>query len=223
MEAAGQIVSVYSLTYAIGAPFLAAIAARWGRGHIVIGALAAFALANVMSALAASFPAMLAVRILAGFCAALFAPAAYALAAELAPQSRRGSALALVSLGLAASTVVGVPAGSWVGLHIGWRACFLLIAALSAVGVVGLLAGRISDARATPAEYRISLKLRLAPIVHVPVLLALLPMLLWSTAYFTVYTYAAPFLAARLPTISLASLLLVPGLGCLVGNRLGGD
>lgn len=223
LEAAGQIVSVYSLTYAIGAPILAAISVRWSLGHVVVGALAAFSVANILSALAPSFPTMIGVRLLAGICAALFAPSAYALAAQIAPKRRRGSALALVSLGLAASTVIGVPIGSWVGIHTGWRLCFLLIAALSALGTVGLLlARRMPDARASAAGFPTSFSQRLAPIIRVPVLLALLPMLLWSTAYFTVYTYAAPFLTAALPTTSLATLLLVLGFGCLTGNRLGG-
>jgi MFS transporter, DHA1 family, inner membrane transport protein len=221
-EAAGQIVSVYSLTYAFGAPLLAAIAAKWGRGHVVVGALAAFAVVNVMSALVPSYSLMLAVRFLAGICAALFAPAAYALATELTPQGRRGSALALVSMGLAVSTVVGVPAGSWVGIHLGWRASFLLIAALSAVGVFGLLTGKISETSSSSGESQTSLKAGLAPVARLPVLLALLPMLLWSTAYFTVYTYAALFLARQLPTTNVAALFLALGLGCLVGNRLGG-
>jgi len=105
IEAAGQVVSAYSLTYAFGAPLIAAAVSRWRRGQVVIAGLAMFTVANLLSA---------------------------------------------------------------------------------------------------------------------PVLLALLPMLMWSTGYFAVYIYLAPMLASWTSSDHLAELLLVFGLGCLAGNRMGG-
>ena len=102
LDAAGQVVTAYALTYALGAPLLAAVTARLPRGRTVTVALACFALANALCALAPTYWLLLGARVLAGVAAALYTPTAYALAAALARPERRGSALAAVAFGLTA-------------------------------------------------------------------------------------------------------------------------
>src|SRR2546430_10349195 len=74
---AGQLVTVFSLTYGLGAPVLAAITGRWPRNQVAMIALGAFCLVNVGSALAPTFPLLLLTRLLAGCFAAVYAPLAY--------------------------------------------------------------------------------------------------------------------------------------------------
>lgn len=92
---AGQLVTVFSFTYGLGAPVLAAIAGRWSRNRVLLGALAAFSLFNLASALAPNFSLLLLTRVLVGCSAALFGPLAYTVGASLAPPEKRGRALAL--------------------------------------------------------------------------------------------------------------------------------
>jgi predicted MFS family arabinose efflux permease len=219
-ETAGQIVSAYSFTYAAGAPFLAAAFARIDRQRIILAALAAFAATNLLCALAPAFLVLMAARVLAGACASLYTPTAYVTAAGLVHPSRRGAGLAAVAFGLSSSAVLGVPLGTWLGQHFGWRATFLLVAALSGVGTIALCVLRVGTARlpeATPG-----LAARLAPLARPAVLIALLPSFLWSTAGFALYTYIAPLAADRLPGANIAGLLLAFGIGGIVGSQLGG-
>lgn len=139
---AGQLVTVYSLLYGFGAPLLAAVLAPFSWKPVLIGSLFGFSLANVASALSPSFGFLMGCRVLAGACAAIVSPTAYALAATLASDNTRGRALAMVGFGSSAATVVGVPLGTWIGQSLGWPVTFGLIAGLSALaGMVLSLVG----------------------------------------------------------------------------------
>ncbi|HZR42619.1 MAG TPA: MFS transporter, partial [Ktedonobacteraceae bacterium] len=90
---AGQLVTVYALTYGLGAPLLAVFLASFSSRWVLIAALLGFSLTNAASALAPSFGFLIGCRILAGACAAIVSPASYALAATLASDAKRGLAL----------------------------------------------------------------------------------------------------------------------------------
>ncbi|GHO72725.1 hypothetical protein KSD_04960 [Ktedonobacter sp. SOSP1-85] len=169
---AGQLVTVFSLTYGLGAPVLAAVTSRWSRNRMLLLSLGAFCLANIGSALAPTFSLLLLTRFLAGCCAATFAPLAYTTGTSLAPAEKRGQALALVVLGLTVATVFGSPLGTWVGEHFGWRLSFGLVAALAGIAFLALLIRDLPKTASTPA---LSLKARLAPIAEPQLLLALAP------------------------------------------------
>lgn len=221
LEAAGQVVTAYALTYALGAPLLAAFTARLPRGRTVTVALGIFALANAPCALAPSYPLLIAARVMAGVAAALYTPTAYALAASLAQPDRKGSALAAVALGLTASAVLGVPFGAFLGQRLGWHATFWFVALLSAAAVTVLLSSPPRGASADGAAPA-GLGARFAPLARPAVLLALLPSLLWCTANFTSYTYLGAALAERHAPDAVVALFLIYGLGGLAGSQAGG-
>ncbi len=216
---AGQLVTVYSLLYGFGAPVLAAVLAPFSRKHILIGALFGFSLANVASALAPSFGFLIGCRILAGVCAAVVSPTAYALAATLASDNARGRALAMVGFGSSAATVVGVPLGAWIGQTLGWPVTFSLVAGLSALAGVTLSLVGIPS---IPIPSTISLGARFSLMVHPLLVLALFPTFFWSMAHFTLYTYVALFLQQTTHSRNVSSFLLIWGAGSVVGNWLGG-
>jgi DHA1 family inner membrane transport protein len=215
----GQLVTIFSLTYGLGAPVLAALTGRISRNLVLMAALGAFFLVNVGSALAPTFPLLLLTRLLAGCCAALYAPLAYTIGTSLAPPEKRGQALALVVLGLTVATVFGSPLGTWVGEHFGWRYSFGLVAVLAGVAFLALVLVGLPRSAAAPA---LSLRARLAPIAEPSLLLALAPALLWNLGIYVVYTYIAPILHQGLQVSDISGLLLAFGVGVVVGNWSGG-
>jgi len=222
LDAAGQVVSAYALTCALGSPVLAAATARMRRDRLVFRALLGFAAADVLCALSSTYIALLAARVAAGVAAALYTPTAYALATAAAPHGRKGAALSAVALGLTTSLVAGVPLGVLVGQTFGWHATFWFVATLSIVAAGALAWGQPWPSQ-VEAEPQSSLLARLAPLGRRRVLLILGPGLLWSTASSTVYTYVASFLAHYgYGTGAIASLLSLFGLGALTGSQLGG-
>jgi len=219
VEAAGQIVTLYALTYALGSPLLAAVTAPWRKERVIILALAGFAFADAVCAVAPNFLVLAVARVLAGSCAALYAPTAYALAAALAPPARRGAGLAAVALGMTSATVFGVPLGAAIGHRFGWHVTFMFGMTLAACAAMALAYWRLPALGATPAP---RLRERFAPLGDRAVLLPLVANFLWSTGNYIVYTYSAVLFGARLGLDDIALLLMGYGCGGLAGSQLGG-
>jgi DHA1 family inner membrane transport protein len=215
----GQLITVFSLTYGLGAPILAALTHRWPRNYVLIGALGLLGLANIASALSPSFPLLLLTRILAGAFAATYAPLAYAIGISLAPPAKRGQALALVVIGLTVATALGAPIGTWVGEHFGWRLSFVMVAALAGIAFLLLVLYGLPKS-ASPAP--LSLKDRLKPITQPRVVLALLPALLWNIGGYVIYPYIALLLQQNMHISDVSALLALFGLGIVLGNWTGG-
>jgi predicted MFS family arabinose efflux permease len=215
VSTAGWVVTLFSLTYGLGAPLLAALTGRIPRHRLLLGALVVFSLANVFSAIAPNFEILLLTRILAGTSAALYSPTAYFMATSLSTPQKRGQALATVVAGLTISTVLGVPLGTWIGQSFNWRITFGLVALLGGVAL-GVLALTGIPRIANPPS--LGLRARLAPISQPRVLLALLPVLIWSAGTFILYTYITPFLQQTTHLQDTGGLLLAYGLGTVVGN-----
>jgi MFS transporter, DHA1 family, inner membrane transport protein len=216
---AGQLITVFALTYGLGAPVLAATTSRWPRYRILMGALGLLGLANLASALSSSFPFLLLTRIFAGCFAATYTPLAFAVGIDLAPPAKRGQALALVVIGLNVATVFGAPSGVWIGEHFGWRLSFTLVAVLAGVAFLFLVIFRLPTATtlATP-----SFKERLRPMTHPRVVLTLLPAFLWNVGVYVMYPYVALLLQQTLHVSDVSILLACFGLGIIIANVMSG-
>ena len=132
---AGQLVTVFSLAYAIAALILGALTANWPRRTALIVALSIFALGNAVTAMAPGFTLVLLSRVIAAAGAGLFTATASATAAALSGPLNRGRAIALVMLGLTSSLILGAPLGTAVSNGSNWRMTMWLVTAL------GVLAG----------------------------------------------------------------------------------
>lgn len=128
---AGHVISAYALGVVMGAPLIAVLAARLSRRTLLIGLMLMFALANGLTGLSPSYPVMMTLRFLSGLPHGAYFGVAMLMAASLVPNERRATAAARVLLGLTIATIIGVPCAEWLGLAIGWRWCFGIVAALS--------------------------------------------------------------------------------------------
>lgn len=217
---AGQLVTAFSFTYALGSPLLAALTGRWSRNRVLSVALGTFCLFNLASALAPNFAMLFLTRILVGCSATVFGPLAYTTGTALAPSEKRGKALALVASGLTIATVLGSPLGTWVGEQFGWRFSFGMVALLGGIAFFALLFGGLPKAAPAPA---LSLQARLVPMKEPRLLLALIPALLWNLGFYILYTYIAPLLQLNLKITDVSLFLLFQGLGPMIGNWLVGS
>lgn len=220
IEAAGAVVSVYAFVYGIGTPLLAVVVARWRQERVALAALAVFAIVNVLCAVAPSYGFLIAMRAAAALCAAIYAPAAYVLAAASARPEKRGSALAAVALGSSGSTVFGVPLGTVIGNHFGWPATFAMIAVITALAFATLAVRGPRTVEAPPPP--LPLAARVAPLGRRKVWVALAPLLLMFCGIYAFYTYIAPLLETRFSAADVPLFLLVYGVGGLAGSQLGG-
>jgi predicted MFS family arabinose efflux permease len=219
LAATGQLVTAYALTYAVGSPILAVTFNNLDRRTVLTLALCCFIAGNLVAVLAGSFAVLLASRMLMAAGAGLCMPTALAVAVAIASPERRGRAIALVTSGMTIATVLGVPLGTWIGSHYGWRATFILVAGLGAVALAGLLFGL---PRGLPRNAA-TLGQRLAVARHSAVLRALLVTAFWAMGGFTVFTYlAVPLHDLGLGPTEIGLALLIFGVAAAIGNIAGG-
>lgn len=213
VSAAGQLMTVFALAYALLSPVLAAVTAALPRRTLLLLALAVFTAGNVLTALAPTYPLVVVSRIVAAAGAAMFSPTASGVASALAAPERRGRALALVMGGLSVSSAIGVPLGTWLGGVSGWRATLWLVVALGVAGFAGV-AALVPRVAATVSA---RLADRFAPLADRRVLAVLATQLLMFGAGFTAYTYIGSLMDLPLPAV-----LWAWGVGAVIGSHLGG-
>lgn len=217
---AGQMVTIYALSFATLAPVMAALTGGWPRKALLVSALGIFVIGNAISAIATDLNTVLASRALAGLGAAMFAPTALGVAASLVGHDRRGRALSTVSAGLAGATALGAPLGTFISGYGSWRATLWFVAALGALAMIGL--GLLL--KSVPQPQRIPLRQRLAPLHDARIALTLMTTLFAYGGLLMVYTYAG-LVFDRVTGGDervLAGLLLFWGVASTVGNFLSG-
>lgn len=217
--AAGQLVTAYSLAYAIGSPVLAVLFHNIDRKTVLISALACFIISNLLAVVAPGFPLLMASRVLMALAAGLCTPTAIGVAVAIAAPERRGRAVALVTTGMTVATVIGVPLGTMIGSQISWRATFLMVAVLGALALAGIL---LRLPRNLP-KHTTTLSERLAVARHKGVLIALTTTTLWATGALSIFTYlAVPLHGAGFDAAGVTVALLAFGVAAAVGNMSGG-
>jgi predicted MFS family arabinose efflux permease len=217
---AGQMVTLYALSYAIGAPVMAAVAGGWSRKILLVSALGVFVAGNAISALATDLNWVLFSRVLAGFGAALFAPTALGVASALAAPEKRGRALATVTAGLTGATALGAPIGTFISGFGSWRTTLWFVALLGLIAMVGVW----TMMRSVPRPASIKLRDRFAPVRDIRVALTLLTSLFAFGGFLMVYTYAG-LVFDRVTGGDeriLAGMFLFWGIAATVGNLLSG-
>ncbi|HEU5128669.1 MAG TPA: MFS transporter [Glycomyces sp.] len=216
--AAGQLITVFSLSYALGAPVAAVVTARWPQRRVMTAAAALFAVGNLAAAAAPTYETLFALRVLLALAAATITPAAVSTAAALAPEGRRGRYIGVVAAGLTVSLAVGVPIGTWLGGHFGWRSTLVLVAALAVLALVGMV--RLPAAPRPPS---VALGTKLAPLRRPAVLAALVSVFVSASGGLMVYEYVAPVAAglSGAGTEALAALIAAAGVSGAAGTWLG--
>jgi MFS transporter, DHA1 family, inner membrane transport protein len=218
--AAGQMASIYSITFAVLSPPIAALAATVPRKRLLLCGGIIFVLANIGTVVAPTFGLALVTRIIAGIGAATFSPTATGAAAVLVRPEQRGFALSVVVAGLTISTALGTPIGAVIGGLGDWRWTMGFVAALGALAVVGV-AMFLSD---MPLPPKVTLAKRLEPLLDSRVVLTLVTTLVALSGIFTVYTYFAVVFDRAIGgnAVVLGSLLVLWGIGGTVSNLFGG-
>ena len=137
---------------------------------------------------------------------------------RVAPKGQGAKALGMMVAGSSMATVLGVPIGTVIGQHLGWRVTFLCIGAVALAVMVVLwrLLPLLPSSNAGSLKSLPSLFRRRA-LLHVYALIAII-----VTGHFTAYTYFGPFMenVAGFSKDDVVLLLLVVGGAGLIGSLL---
>ena len=217
---AGHVISAYALGVVVGAPLIAVLGARLPRKGLLLALMAAYALANLATALAPSYTSLAGARFLAGLPHGAYFGVASLVAAGLVDPARRGRAVSRVMLGLAVANLVGVPAAAWLGQHLGWRSAY------AAVTVLGLLTVSLvwTVVPRTRPDRGATGRRELLAFTRSQVWLTLLIGAVGFGGMFAMYSYIAPTVTdvTGLSSSAVPFYLLAFGVGGILGTTLGG-
>ena len=218
---AGLLISGYALGVFVGAPVLTVATSRMPRKTVLIGLMAIFTLGNLCCALAPNYTLLLLARVVTALAHGTFFGVGAVVATGLVAADRRASAISIMFTGLTIATLLGVPAGAWLGLHFGWRSTFWAVAAIGVVAMI-VIAALVPAGRDNSAG--IALRDELRAIANPAVLLGLLMTVFGFAGVFTVFTYIQPILTevTGFAESAVSPILLVFGIGLIAGNLLGG-
>ena len=221
IAAAGLLISGYALGVFVGAPLLTAATGRLPRTAALVALMVIFTLGNLACALAPNYTVLMAARVLTSLAHGTFFGIGAVVATGLVAADRKASAISIMFTGLTVATLLGVPAGAWLGLHFGWRATFW------AVALIGVLA-TVVIATLVPKDHGerggIAIREEAKVLARPQVLLGLAATVLGYAGVFAVFTYIQPILTriSGFSESAVSPILLVFGIGMIVGNLVGG-
>lgn len=220
LPSAGLLVSIYALGVAIGAPVLTALTGRMPRKQLLLALMALFTAGNLLAWQAPGYETLVLARLLTGLAHGVFFSIGSTIATSLVPKEKAASAIAIMFGGLTVALVTGVPLGTFIGQHFGWRETFL---AVSILGVIALMSSLILVPNNIPGRISAGLRAQLQVLTHPRLLIIYAITALGYGGVFTAFTFLAPMmqdLAGFSPAASW--ILLGYGVSVAVGNVWGG-
>lgn len=217
---AGWLISAYAVGVVIGAPLLTALAAGRPRKAVLVALAGVFATGNLLCALAPDFWTLAAARLVTGLPHGAFFGAGAVAAAELVAPDKKARAVAVMFSGLTVANIVGVPAATLLGQHLGWRATMLVVVLIAAAGTLAI--ARLVPHLPSPAQSGLRHELR--AFRSGQLWLALATVVFGCGGFFACYSYITPLLTevSGYATGSVTLVLALFGVGMTIGNVLGG-
>ncbi|MFF2482828.1 MFS transporter [Paenibacillus sp. NPDC058071] len=220
IAAAGQLITVYSLAYAIGTPILIALTAKVDRRKLMLSALALFFIGNLITVITTGYGMLLGARVILAIGTGVFMVVALTVAAKIANPGKQGGAIATVLLGFNLSLILGVPLGRIIAGAHDWKIIFTGIGLLTLIAMLVILLSIPKSEGEAPVPIREQLALLKSPRITVGLSISFF----WILGYTILYTYITPFLldvtgmSERMVSIGLFAF----GLASLIGSQVGG-
>ncbi|MDE3813453.1 putative MFS family arabinose efflux permease [Sinorhizobium meliloti] len=217
---AGQAVTATAVVGAVAGLTIAIATRRFDRRLVLWGFTLALIASSLLAAFATNLAMLLAARVVLGIGLGGFWSMMAAIALRLVPMSLVPRAMSIVFTGVSVATVCAAPIGAYIGDLWGWRAAFLMAAA---VGAVTLIVQMATIPR-LPPQSAPSLKLLLDLMRMPSIRIGIITVLLFVSGHFAGFTYVRPFLE-NVPEFGIEAIsliLLAYGTGGFFGNLAGG-
>lgn len=221
IPSAGLLVSLYALGVAVGAPVLTALTGKLPRKALLLSLMALFTAGNLLAWQAPSYESLVAARILTGLAHGVFFSIGSTIATGLVPREKAASAIAIMFTGLTVALVTGVPLGTFIGQHFGWRETFL---AVSALGVVAFIGSALFVPRNIAHTPPASLLQQARVLAEPRLLLVYAKTAIGYGGTFIPFTFLAPILTdiSGFSAGAVGWVMLVYGVSVAAGNIWGG-
>lgn len=221
LPSAGLLVSLYALGVAVGAPVLTALTGKLPRKTLLLSLMVLFTAGNLMAWMSPGYESLVVARILTGLAHGVFFSIGSTIATSLVPKEKAASAIAIMFTGLTVALVTGVPLGTFIGQHFGWRATFLAVSALGVIAFLGSLAFVPKSIKHSPPA---SIMQQVKVLGQPRLLLVYAMTAVGYGGSFIAFTYLAPILQriSGFSANAVSLVMLVYGVSVAVGNIWGG-
>ncbi|RHW37412.1 MFS transporter [Lysinibacillus yapensis] len=217
---AGLLITVFAVIFAVASPILLVMTAKIERKRLTLVCLYIFLIGCIVTVFAPTFSILFIGRIILALSGALLIILCLVMAPSLVGEQYIGRAIGIVSVGVSASLVLGVPLGLIIGDSFGWRAPFVLITILTALAIIGV---HVLMESIQPKP-QIPLRKQLAAFKNHKITLGLTTTFLYITGHTIMYAYFKPYLEATTDfnTTWISVIYLIFGFSAVVGGGLGG-
>ncbi|MFD0826204.1 MFS transporter [Neobacillus sp. M.A.Huq-85] len=217
---AGELITVYSLVFAIASPVLLTVTAKIERKRLLLWTLLIFLCGNMIAFISPNFIVLFLSRIISAASGSLLVVLSVTIASSIVKEEYRARAIGVIFMGISGSLVLGVPIGLVIGNHFGWRSPFLFIAVLTLISMAGVYAF-LNKIEPKPM---ISLKQQLQTLKNSKTLSAQLTSVLFLTGHLTLYAYLTPFLKTtlHLDATWVSIFYFIFGISAVFGGGFGG-
>jgi len=131
-----SVVSAYAFSAGISGLFAAGFADRFDRKKMLLFFYAGFIVGTFLCGIAPTYHFLLGARIVAGVFGGVIGAIGFAIITDLFKLEVRGTVMGFVQTAFAASQVLGLPIGIYLGSRLGWHSPFLMIVGLCTVAGV---------------------------------------------------------------------------------------
>lgn len=215
---AGLLISFYAWAVAILSLPIMLLLRKMEFRRMLLMCIALFTFFQVLSGVSNSYGMLMVSRIGVAVAHSIFWSIATPLAVRVVPPELQKLAISAVATGTSVAMIAGLPIGRIIGLALGWRMTFIVIAVVSVLALILLII--VFPRLENPGTFTLK---RMPDLFRNKVLVGIYVMLaIYVTGYYTGYSYIEPFLyqIAGLSDNMVTVVLTVFGLAGIVGSVL---
>ncbi|MGW2225207.1 MFS transporter [Streptomyces formicae] len=219
----GYLITAFAAAMAFGGPFLTVAVLKMRQKSSLMVLFGIFLAGNVLAALAPDYRTMLVARVLTGIASQAFFGVSISLGSRIARPEVRGRAVAVVLNGLMLGTLLGLPFATVVGEHLGWRAAFWAITALTVLAALATLTF-VPHTEGETEEAGGGLRQELVAFRRPRLWLVMITSTFTIGATFSAFSYLNPILTkvTGFSTGTVPLLLIAYGAATVIGNTVVG-
>ncbi|HLS09709.1 MFS transporter [Lentibacillus sp.] len=216
----GLLITIFSFIFAIGSPILLILTSNIERKRLTLVSLGVFLVGNLVTVFSPTYSVVFIGRVISALSGALLIILCLTIAPSIVEHKYRGRAIGIVSMGVSASIVLGLPVGLILGNTFGWRAPFVLITLLTVLSMAGVffLMDRVEP---KPSS---SIKDQLATLKNRKIFFGQSITFLFMTGHTILYAYLTPFSKTALGVDGtwVSIIYLIFGVAAVSGGGIGG-
>ena len=221
LSQAGQLISFFSIAYAVLTPVLALTTGRFRRFNLLVVYTVILNIGNLLSVLAGSFEMLLVSRVVIGSVSGALLAIGVTYIPELVPHKQVSMTISVTYAAFSVAMVVSTSAGKMIADALDWHAAiviaFALTLAISAALVVALPRTGKNDVPATIGD-------QLQMLLDSRALSGIAIFIFGVGSVYVFYAYVTPYLqdVLGLSSVAASMALMAYGVMCLISNILSG-